>query len=118
MKILPSRSRMRSDAALLRLIQKGDEQALRETFHKYANVCFAAAITLLKERERSIDVVVEIFKAVLANAINIKDLRGFIFDKTKELTLAGLHDIATKYLAEKELRERMQTDRGEGAPGR
>jgi DNA-directed RNA polymerase specialized sigma24 family protein len=116
MKILQDRSKLRSDEALLHLIQQGDEQALREAFRKYANVCFAAAITLLKDRALSTDVVVEVFKAVRANAIEIKDLRTFIFDKAKALTLAGLHELARKYFEEKELREGMHTSKPDDRP--
>jgi hypothetical protein len=117
MKILPKKSVLRSDPELLQLIQQGDDQALRDAFTRYANVCFAAAITLLKSRELSTGIVMEIFKAVRANATEIKDLRVFIFDKAKELTLASLHELARKYFEEKESYPDVEVDRDNDQTG-
>ena len=116
MKMLHNRSG-RSDDELLRLIQQGDERAFRETFDRYANVCLSAAMSLLKSRDLCIDVVAEIFRGVRANATEIKDLKTYIFDRAKQLTLAALHEIARKYSEEKELRERPEADQLKGSSG-
>lgn len=116
MKMLHNRSG-RSDDELLRLIQQGDDRAFRETFDRYANVCLSASMSLLKSRERCIDLVAEVFRGVRANASEIKDLKTYIFDRAKQLTLAGLHEIARKYFEEKELQERTQADQPNGSSG-
>lgn len=116
MKILRNRSG-KKDAELLQLIQAGNEHALREAFDRYANVCFSAAMCLLKSRDLCIDVVVEIFRGVRANAREIKDLKAYIFDRAKELTRAALHEMARKYFEEKELQDRAQADQLSGNSG-
>ena len=107
----------RSDDELLRLIQQGDDRAFRETFDRYANVCFSAAMSLLKSRDLCIDVVVEIFRSVRANAAEIKDLKAYIFDRAKQLTLAGLREIARKYFEENGFQEGAQADQLSGSSG-
>ena len=116
MKTMHNRSG-RTDDELLRLIQQGDDRAFRETFDRYASICFSAAMSLLKSRDLCIDVVVEIFRSVRANATEIKDLKTYIFERARQLTLAGLHEIARKYFEEKELQERAQADQLSGSSG-
>lgn len=115
---MPQNRAGRSDDELLRLIQQGDDRAFRETFDRYANVCFSAAMSLLKSRELCIDVVVEIFRDVRANAAEIKDLKAYIFERAKQLTRAGLHEIARKYFEENESHEHASADHLSRSPGK
>lgn len=102
---------------MLRLIQQGDDRAFREAFDRYAKVCFSAAMSLLKSRDLCVDVVVEIFRSVRANAAEIKDLKAYIFEKARQLTLEGLREIARKYFEAHELQERAQADQPGGGSG-